>query len=76
MVALQGKDEVNNAKIAAWSVGFYGLVNLRKDNQMMKRVLITIAAVLAVFSLSGCGSIGKGKAPPPTEQPAAAPVYK
>lgn len=42
----------------------------------MNRFLIIVAAVLTVFSLSACGSIGKGKAPPPMEEPAAAPVYK
>ncbi|WP_271893952.1 ABC transporter [Candidatus Phyllobacterium onerii] len=42
----------------------------------MNRVLITVVAVLTVISLSACGSIGKGKAPPPMAEPAAAPVYK
>ncbi|PIO46493.1 ABC transporter [Phyllobacterium zundukense] len=45
----------------------------------MSRILVAFVAVLAVTSLSGCESIGKGKgkAPPPVaEEPAAAPVYK
>ncbi|PSH65544.1 ABC transporter [Phyllobacterium brassicacearum] len=44
----------------------------------MSRVLIALVAVLAVGSLSACESIGKGKgkAPPPVEEPATAPVYK
>jgi predicted small lipoprotein YifL len=44
----------------------------------MSKVLIALVAALAVSSLSGCGTIGKGKgkAPPPVEEPAAAPVYK
>ncbi|WP_114430181.1 ABC transporter [Phyllobacterium bourgognense] len=42
----------------------------------MNRVLITVVAVLTVTSLSACGSIGKGKAPPPMAEPTAAPVYK
>ncbi|MEK1888127.1 MAG: ABC transporter, partial [Phyllobacterium sp.] len=31
----------------------------------MKRILIGVVAVMTVVSLSACGSIGKGKAPPP-----------
>jgi len=31
----------------------------------MKKLLVATIMVLAVASLSGCGSIGKGKAPPP-----------
>lgn len=46
----------------------------------MSRTLVAVVAALAVISLSGCGTIGKGKgkAPPPVvvEEPAAAPVYK
>ena len=48
----------------------------------MRRILFTVAALVAVASLSGCASwdIGKGKggkAPPPVvEEPAPAPVYK
>ena len=45
----------------------------------MHKILVTLVAALAVTSLSGCGTIGKGKgkAPPPVvEEPAAAPVYK
>lgn len=45
----------------------------------MSKVLIALVAALAVSSLSGCGTIGKGKgkAPPPVvEEPVAAPVYK
>lgn len=43
---------------------------------LMSRLLIVTVAVLSVVSLSACGTIGKGKgkAPPPVEQPA--PVYK
>lgn len=42
----------------------------------MSRLLILAVAVLSVAGLSGCDSMGKGKgkAPPPVEQPA--PVYK
>jgi hypothetical protein len=49
----------------------------------MRRILFTVAALVAVASLSGCASWdigkgkGKGKAPPPVvEEPAPAPVYK
>ena len=42
----------------------------------MNRALITVVAVLTIMSVSACGSIGKGKAPPPMAEPAAAPVYK
>jgi predicted small lipoprotein YifL len=45
----------------------------------MSKILVAVVAALAVSSLSGCGTIGKGKgkAPPPVEEPAApAPVYK
>ena len=46
----------------------------------MSRTLIAIVAVFAVASLSGCGTIGKGKgkAPPPVVEtaPEQAPVYK
>jgi hypothetical protein len=45
----------------------------------MNKILVAVVATLAVSSLSGCGTIGKGKgkAPPPVvEEPAAAPVYK
>jgi len=44
----------------------------------MSKVLIAVAALFAVSSLSGCAGWdigkGKGKAPPPVEEPA--PVYK
>jgi hypothetical protein len=49
---------------------------------MMNKVLLAVAALFAVSSLSGCASWdigkGKGKAPPPVvvEEPAPAPVYK
>ncbi|MEK1888712.1 MAG: ABC transporter [Phyllobacterium sp.] len=36
----------------------------------MKRILIGVVAVMTVVSLSACGSIGKGKAPPPEPAPA------
>lgn len=45
----------------------------------MSKGLIALIAAIAISSLSGCGTIGKGKgkAPPPVvEEPAAAPVYK
>jgi hypothetical protein len=45
----------------------------------MSRILIAVVtAAFVVSGLSGCGTIGKGKgkAPPPVEEPAAAPVYK
>ena len=49
----------------------------------MRKILFTVAAVVAVASLSGCANWdigkgkGKGKAPPPVyEEPAPAPVYK
>jgi hypothetical protein len=48
----------------------------------MSRLLVTTISILAVASLSGCGTMdigkGKGKAPPPVvvEEPAAAPVFK
>jgi hypothetical protein len=50
----------------------------------MTKILFTVAAVVAVASLSGCANWdigkgkGKGKAPPPVvyEEPAPAPVYK
>nr|WP_114428280.1 ABC transporter [Phyllobacterium bourgognense] len=43
----------------------------------MSRILFAVVATLAVASLSACGTMGKGKAPPPVaEEPAAAPVYK
>ena len=49
----------------------------------MSKILITVAAIVAVASLSGCANWdigkgkGKGKAPPPVyEEPAPAPVYK
>ncbi|SFK76372.1 hypothetical protein SAMN04488498_11222 [Mesorhizobium albiziae] len=44
----------------------------------MNKFLVAVVAALAVASLSGCGTIGKGKgkAPPPVEEPVAAPVYK
>ena len=51
---------------------------------LMRKILFTVAAVVAVASLSGCANWdigkgkGKGKAPPPVvyEEPAPAPVYK
>ena len=45
----------------------------------MSRILIAvITAAFVVSGLSGCGTIGKGKgkAPPPVEESAAAPIYK
>ncbi|HVK91021.1 MAG TPA: ABC transporter [Mycoplana sp.] len=44
----------------------------------MSRLLIVTVAVLSVASLSACGTVGKGKgkAPPPVETAAPAPVYK
>ena len=48
----------------------------------MNRILVaSVAAILATASLSGCGTLGKGKgkAPPPVAEPApvaAEPVYK
>ncbi|WP_149762618.1 ABC transporter [Neomesorhizobium albiziae] len=44
----------------------------------MSKLIIALVAALAVSSLSGCGTIGKGKgkAPPPVEDTGAAPVYK
>ena len=49
-----------------------------KEIYQMHKILVSLVAALAVTSLSGCGTIGKGKgkAPPPIEEPAAAPVYK
>ncbi|MBA1345168.1 MULTISPECIES: ABC transporter [Rhizobium] len=37
----------------------------------MSRILVVIVAMFAVANLSACGSMGKGKAPPPAEA-----VYK
>jgi predicted small lipoprotein YifL len=31
----------------------------------MKKLALATAAVLALLSIAGCGSVGKGKAPPP-----------
>ncbi|MEP9399467.1 ABC transporter [Mesorhizobium sp. KR2-14] len=44
----------------------------------MSRFLIALVAVLAVASLSGCTTIGKGKgkAPPPAPVVEPEPVYK
>lgn len=42
----------------------------------MSRVVVVIAAALAVGSLAGCVGKGKGKAPPPMVEPVQAPVYK
>jgi len=46
----------------------------------MNKIFITLVAVLAVGTLTGCMGKGKGKAPPPApavyEEPAPAPVYK
>ncbi|UXN61119.1 ABC transporter [Phyllobacterium zundukense] len=43
----------------------------------MSRILFAVVCTITVASLSACGSMGKGKAPPPVaEEPAAAPVYK
>ncbi|NLS02175.1 ABC transporter [Rhizobium sp. P32RR-XVIII] len=43
---------------------------------MSRLLIVTIAALFSVASLSGCGWVGKGKgkAPPPVAEPA--PVYK
>lgn len=43
---------------------------------LMSRLLILAVAVLSAVSLTACGTVGKGKgkAPPPVEEPA--PVYK
>lgn len=45
----------------------------------MSRILIAVfTAAFVVGGLSGCGTLGKGKgkAPPPVEEPVAAPIYK
>lgn len=48
----------------------------------MSRILITVITSIALVGLAGCANMdigkgkGKGKAPPPIEEPAAAPVYK
>lgn len=44
----------------------------------MSKFLVAVVAVFAVVSLSGCGTIGKGKgkAPPPVVETAPAPIYK
>lgn len=44
----------------------------------MSKFLVAVVTVFAVVSLTGCGTIGKGKgkAPPPVVEPAPAPIYK
>ena len=32
---------------------------------LMKKLALSIAAVLALLSIAGCAQVGKGKAPPP-----------
>jgi hypothetical protein len=44
----------------------------------MIKILVAVFASFAVASLSGCAGIGKGKgkAPPPVEEPVAEPIIK
>ena len=63
-----------------WYRALDNLFHIRGKDCLMSRILFAVVtAAFVVGSLSGCGTIGKGKgkAPPPVvEEPAAAPVYK
>jgi hypothetical protein len=63
--------------------GGFSFKELHARWTLMRKILFTVVAVVAVASLSGCAGWdigkgkGKGKAPPPVyEEPAPAPVYK